>query len=267
MSWQKLGAVSLDELRAARLVTHWAAQIPGGVGSSRVPARDDFSHTNVGWSGEHDALLSQPMGDVYAGFAPATLELLVVDRSATERFALAGKTIADGLAWMQTQLDERLGDSVVLSLPDHSMPAHPIGDGAAFEAPNEACAEVARWFANIDELVRPIEAAEAERASPTRVWPHHFDIATLITIEANTRTVGVGMSPGDGTFADPYLYVSTWPYPTGDLPNLPAGHWHTEGWTGAVLGAEELIGSADQGAVAKAFFEEATAHAIRLVSP
>lgn len=50
-------------------------------------------------------------------------------------------------------------------------------------------------------------------------------------------------SPGDGSYDQPYFYVTPWPYPSTDaLPLLPAGvHWHTEGWTGAVLTAEQVI--------------------------
>lgn len=55
------------------------------------------------------------------------------------------------------------------------------------------------------------------------------------------RTIGAGLSPGDGSYDEPYFYVSPWPYPKGkDLPPLPYGHWHTEFWTGAVLTGSEL---------------------------
>jgi hypothetical protein len=70
----------------------------------------------------------------------------------------------------------------------------------------------------------------------------------LITLDAGVgseeaRSIGVGFSPGDGSYDQPYFYVTPWPYPdTEDLPSLTAGaHWHREGWTGAVLTAERLI--------------------------
>lgn len=55
------------------------------------------------------------------------------------------------------------------------------------------------------------------------------------------RSVGVGLSPGDSGYPEPYVYVTPWPYPTGELPALPWGHWHTEGWTGAVLRGSALV--------------------------
>lgn len=55
------------------------------------------------------------------------------------------------------------------------------------------------------------------------------------------RTIGAGLSPGDGSYDEPYFYVTPWPYPKGKaFPALPAGHWHTEFWTGAVLTGSEL---------------------------
>ena len=85
-------------------------------------------------------------------------------------------------------------------------------------------------------------------ASPVRCWPHHFDVGSLIALDADAepeeaRSIGVGFSPGDGSYDQPYFYVTPWPYPdTAALPTLEAGaEWHTGGWTGAVLTADRLI--------------------------
>ncbi|GET43666.1 hypothetical protein [Microseira wollei] len=78
-------------------------------------------------------------------------------------------------------------------------------------------------------------------------------MATLITLpdkhsqaehgnEGGEMTVGVGMSPGDKSYDEPYWYVTPWPYP--DTTNLPqvdgGGFWHTQHWVGAVLKASQL---------------------------
>ena len=55
------------------------------------------------------------------------------------------------------------------------------------------------------------------------------------------------MSPGDGGYEEPYWYVNLWPYPEKTrLGNLSVGHWHTEGWIGAILTASELLGSSSE---------------------
>jgi len=63
--------------------------------------------------------------------------------------------------------------------------------------------EAARWlgelFAFGDALLRELDADE-----PIRLWPEHFDIATVV----GRATFGV--SPGDADHDEPYLYVSSW---------------------------------------------------------
>ena len=56
----------------------------------------------------------------------------------------------------------------------------------------------------------------------------------------------LGFAPGDSSYDEPYFYITPWPYPdTANLPFLEGGHWHTEGWMGAVLVASELIEAGD----------------------
>jgi len=85
-------------------------------------------------------------------------------------------------------------------------------------------------------------------------WPHHFDIATLIEVDAAragraARTVGVGLSPGDASIDEPYCYVNHWPTTARNvLPALAAGEWFREGWAGAVLRGGSLVAAGDAAA-------------------
>ena len=84
-----------------------------------------------------------------------------------------------------------------------------------------------------------------------RCWPQHFDIAFLVALEEgppeSARSIGIGVSPGDGYYAQPYLYVS--PYPRPDTENLPAlpqgGRWHTKDFFGAVATGMDLLELSD----------------------
>jgi hypothetical protein len=105
-----------------------------------------------------------------------------------------------------------------------------------------------------------------------RCWPHHFDIATLIEFAPpqggdSGRSIGVGLSPGDSSYPEPYFYVTPWPYPNDPpLPDLAArGEWHTEGWLGAVLTAPSVIaaGSAEAQAQCVDEFVESALKACR----
>jgi hypothetical protein len=125
-----------------------------------------------------------------------------------------------------------------LSYPD-DFPDHPLAHGAPFESGNETGRKtLAAYFAVTRPLLQGLVTNQAG-ASPIHIWPHHFDMATLITLagEGETaQTIGVGFSPGDGGHDQPYWYITPWPYPNkAALPSLAVGTGHTEGWVGAML--------------------------------
>jgi hypothetical protein len=213
-----------------------------------LPAQTDYAQTNLGWDSQLGVLEGRHAGpeSLQAGLVFEGLELLVKD-GARERSSmrLPGRTLQQARAWLG---EEMAGDEAAIALPVHEMPAHPVGEGAVFsDAGSEARIELAAWFANAFALIGELVADEPA-ASPVRCWPHHFDVASLIALDAGVgseeaRSIGVGFSPGDGSYDQPYFYVTPWPYPDEeDLPPLAAGaHWHRTGWTGAVLTAERLI--------------------------
>ena len=149
-----------------------------------------------------------------------------------------------------------------MARPHHPLPANPLADGAAFDVADRRAelAELERWLANADHALHEAVAGDAA-ASPVRLWPHHFDIATLVDLGEGGRSINLGLSPGDDTYPEPYFYVSPWPYPEPRAPTaLPHGHWHDEGFFAAVLTAEELLaGDADGQARRAAEFLDAAA--------
>ena len=251
MTWQSIGRVLPRQLTSERLQLHWAAQLVSAAGATSLPAAEDFSHTNLGWDASVGVLAGRSVGSaaLQAALVFQSLELSVLDGD-QERSSLrlAGHTMKQGLAWLA---DVLRGDPAALEMPVHDMPAHPVGEGAVFsDAGAEARSELAAWFANATAAVRRA-VAEERAASAVRCWPHHFDVASLITLDAGkdaeeARSIGVGFSPGDGSYDQPYFYVTPWPYPPNEaLPGLAAGaEWHTSGWTGAVLTAERVISTA-----------------------
>jgi hypothetical protein len=91
------------------------------------------------------------------------------------------------------------------------------------------------------------------------------------TRNGSPNTIGVGLSPGDTSYAEPYWYVSPYPYPaTTALPAIAGnGFWHTQGWVGAVLPATRLIepvgNEAQQQQQVEAFLHAAVEAAIALL--
>ena len=62
-----------------------------------------------------------------------------------------------------------------------------------------------------------------------------------------SRSIGIGFSPGDEYYQEPYLYVSPYPVPKNPTPPaLPSGgHWHTKDFFGAVATAQEFLAPPD----------------------
>jgi hypothetical protein len=108
--------------------------------------------------------------------------------------------------------------------------------------------ELVAWYADGESLLSEIRKSLAQ-ASSVRCWPHHFDIAFLLPVSRgrgkSKGSIGVGLSPGDENYAQPYWYVTPWPHADRPiLPSLPAGgHWHTRGWKGAVLAGSRVVAS------------------------
>jgi hypothetical protein len=115
-------------------------------------------------------------------------------------------------------------------------------------------AVLARWVADGDALLRAF-ADTWLVASPVRLWPHHFDVGSMLPLDERRKdasSIGVGLSLGDEGIPEPYLYVTRWPGPVGEsLPDLPAGgRWHRAGWTGAVLTGSDIVDAGDGAAQA-----------------
>jgi hypothetical protein len=183
------------------------------------------------------------------------LVVLDADGATTEELALSGQTLDDGYAWIARVMEraaEGRTDPGMLQRPGGDFPQHAVASGAPFTGGDpEARGELALWYDNA--LLVLSEVAQLESgASEVRTWPHHFDMATLITLQSAEspeamRSVGVGLSPGDSSYAEPYLYVTPWPYPEDATlsPLSGRGLWHTKGWTGAVLTGTRLVEGAD----------------------
>lgn len=268
----RVGASSPDALVEARLQAHWATQVLAAVGFSYLTPADDFSHTALQWDADARLLTggALPDSELRAGLDVRGLTLHLGE----ERLALAGRMLADGYAWMRSAIERQTGQvpRQDLETPSHVLPDHRVEHDATFGGADEAAlADLEAWFAAGAAVTERL-AEHAEGAGEAMLWPHHFDFASLITVagsDEDARTVGVGLSPGDEGKPQPYWYVTPWPAPKADdLPALDEGRWHTEGWTGAVLDAADLVrfdDGAARGSALATFMSSAVAAGRRLV--
>lgn len=276
MSFQRLGRVPPESLKSARLNLHFAVQALSATGAALVPPQKDDSHTSL--SVEPGRLVGQPMqAGLRVGLGIEDLKLVVLDErgGVVEAIACAGRTLDQVFEALTKTLGKALGQEVELRRPGYDLPDHELLHAGTFTVEREPLAELGRYFETA-ALALADQQKKRPGASPVRLWPHHFDIAILIALDPDphaesARSVGVGLSPGDGSYPEPYFYVSPWPYPKApELPALPeGGHFHTEGFFAAVMTAGALIDGATtaeaQAGRLAAFLDGATAASLGLL--
>jgi hypothetical protein len=263
-----IGGVAPKTLAATRLQLHHAAWVVGSAAHSLIPAREDDSHTNLGYGLQLGVLTTHRIpGESHLQIALGlrSLELLFFEAEgrvshvvSTTGLALAQALEAAEAGARRFRPEARISARNYADFPTWKM-------SAGFEAqPSENLTELDAYYATTAALLGAVEQTHAG-ASPTRTWPHHFDMATLIHLPempgAPARSIGVGMSPGDAAWAQPYWYVSPYPYP--DPQSLPAwegpGAWHVDGFVALVLTASEWLEAAAEPRVLETFVAEAIA--------
>jgi hypothetical protein len=253
-SWPQVGEVDPLGLVDTRLQVHHAAQLVVSLGISFLAPTDDDSHTNLEWMPFLQGLAGRPLAKGIRGaLRLPDLSLRMLDRSnnVTATYPLLGRSNKDGYDWLRLQLQEAGEDPARLTPRKHyTIPSHPVESGASFAADSRSLGELAKYYEGAADSLTAF-ARQNPQASEVRCWPHHFDIATLVTLRQGGPTIGLGLSPGDEHYPEPYYYVTPYPYPAGTLPPLPSGTWHTAGWIGAVLRGSTLapLGASQQAAV------------------
>ena len=256
MAGVSVGAVDPRSLGDARHQAHNVIQWLARIARSYIEPSDDDSHTALEWIDKDDALVT---GEIAAGLvlefrlSEMVLQFKEYGERVSHPLALEDRSPAMVEAWLLVELLHRGVDRAKLSkdLP-YKIVGMMTGDAVdhTHEPHEDALKELSNWYANaafVLDRIRSENESLKPGPSPVRCWPHHFDIATLVSLEKgnseNARSIGVGLSPGDGHYGEPYFYVTPWPYPDSkELPDLPdGGHWHTKDFVGAILPASEIV--------------------------
>lgn len=275
--WEMISEVRPENLVDGSLEMHWAAQYVAAMGQTFVEERSDDSHRAMTWDSTGRMFVGEPFAGAYpfrVALRPEDLTLLLIDRTdeALGSLPLAGKTRDEGFEWLSIGMATYLGGSPPrIGRPDWTMPDHAVRSGEPFSTSNDADRRtLAALYGTAADLIGEI-VSDRDDASTIRCWPHHFDIATLITLETDesgdaAKTIGIGMAPMGGGYDNWYWYVSPWPYPDESaLPDLARGEWQTIGWTGAVLMGEVIaaLPAEDRESAVRSFLAEAVDASIR----
>ena len=244
---------------------HHALQVLSAAATTHLEHDADFQYSNVGYDLEEDGFKGRLMGEgvqMGMGGSPPHWRLYR-DGAARGRLRVAGQTISTGVTWSRVALQKAGLPDKDLELPTWDLPPGPLQAGTVFPSvPDDAYLRLQAWFANSTRVLQAVQLAHD--GGEVRVWPHHFDVATLISL-GDGKSIGVGMSPGSPGIDEPYLYVSPWPYPKGDFPELTHGRWHTDGFTAALLSGDDLPDEG-QDAVVATFLQQAIAGCRSLLS-
>ncbi len=253
--WQTLCLDPGAEMFHSTAQLHLAAQFIAMMGKYFVENEPDDSHTNMGWLPEQKYLVGhQVKGDKPFSLAldvtKLQLHFLNNDKFATDSFSLNGRTKSDVVEWIKSQLKKKGYDDGKFNMDLHyDIPAHETDNGEPFKMLYPAYfEEFARNRTNF-LLILEHFTSRYKDASPTRTWPHHFDIGNYIPIEFEdgevTKSFNIGLAVSDKAVDEPYFYVTTWAANVGisteDLPKLyGGGEWFNDGYAMAVLRASTI---------------------------
>ncbi|MEL6674624.1 MAG: hypothetical protein AAFR61_20605 [Bacteroidota bacterium] len=278
LSWQAPAAVSKVALQEARHQSHQAIQLVAASARSYSAPDPEDCHASLLFRAEINGLLSQPFHagahEIQVGLNFQSFALVILGPAGQEEILLDGLSYEEASARLKSCLQKRGAseDAWSDSLP-YEIPVYPQATGTAFGGfDTTAMKALGEFFSNAALLLQPIAQQEAG-ASPVMCWPHHFDIATLITLPGageEKKYLGIGLSPGDESYDQPYFYANPYPVPeaTATLPQPSHGHWHRENWTGLVMTATDVAAAGDaagQQALMERYVKEALAFNYQLL--
>lgn len=239
------------EIAQARIQLHYAIQPLAATAAALCEKKEDSSHLALYWDDnlgfKTQAITSIQSCRIVLDPITLSLEIVGVRNQVISIFPLSDRSLSEAFDWIRTVI-KGLGGAAELitpiSYPPDDFPDSDLAQSATFQP--QTGSALADYYASADQILQEIVKQE-NGSSPVRIWSHHFDIATLITLPnqevGDTLTVGVGLSPGDAGYDEPYWYVTPYPYPE-NRENLPIldgnGFWHTSGWVGAMLTASQF---------------------------
>ncbi len=248
-------------VRDQRLQLHYAAGLLASTAHSLLAHASDDSHSALNLRADGSAFATQSLNasGLTLGLQLDTLQLRWRDdamappsqsldahsAAAPQTFALPGATVADAYRWLNASRPANTPQINARTFPD--FPAHALADGATFDrAHADVRIALGHTYAMAGQIFSGLHVSPGDASdwseSPIRLWPHHFDLGLLITLERPDHQIGVGLSPGDSSYDQPYFYVSPYPQPPAGalLPDWQRdGHWHSEGFCALVLTEQE----------------------------
>ena len=112
-----------------------------------------------------------------------------------------------------------------------------------------------RWFNMAFNALNAVRKDDASvDPSEAQLWPGHFDPA--IEMGDENHRASYGASPGDGSIAEPYLYLSVW-WPDRLSLDTDDPFWNAPSFTGAIMKVSDFPTDVEPVEVAAKFWRDA----------
>lgn len=268
MNWKHIAKPSTISLNAAIVQMHHASQFLARFSHAYLERKPDDSHNNFDWDGQAliGRALESPAFQIKLDLQ--AFELIVQHEGEESTIKLPGldrfKIEAQlKLLLKQTGLDEE----DYREITHFTVPRDPLDDGEIYELPDkESTAVWSHCLSNAKGVLKEM-ASHFDWASDTRVWPHHFDMGTYITVTRDgdgndTQSIGIGLAIADAYWNEPYFYINHWsknPITYGEMKAITGrGRWNKKDWTGLILPLSDITDDKKdrQYEITRQFFEE-----------
>ncbi len=281
-AWKQLHNIAPEELMSAYQQAHQLAQWLARFARGYLPAQPDDSHTSLMWHRNMGLMTTNAteIGGRQISFGLELRDLSLVkieDGQVVDSIFMHGQKDGDAGEWMCGAIDAMgLDGSALNAALPYELPASPYSNGCAYNTANNVAAlsEIARYLDNTSLVLNDVVAKHQNihpGPAPVRLWPHHFDLATIITLEEgdfeSAHAVGFGLAVPDPSRDEFYFY--TYPWPRNQRTDLPAlrsdSAYQYDGTVGAVQMMSKLVSASDQEATARIFFDDTVGTFIRLL--
>lgn len=251
--WELLSLTFKFGLNNVLQQQYLAAQFIALAGRYLIPKKTDGSNINMQFLPEKEMLMGNLHPDEWAvGVQLKMLTVQILDKNLNVQaeITLEGKSFDKAFQEFKTKLQHSGIDiSGLKTEQPYELPTGGLKEGKFFKAGEQETTENIRYRHNAGLIINEL-AAKFTDVEPVRIWPHHFDTGTFITLTRNekgdaTKTIGLGWAVPDSMVAKPYFYLSFWsenPVEIEDNPvKLLAGKWMMPTWNGAILATSEII--------------------------
>ena len=239
--WERAADIAPAQLGEARVQLHHALQLVADAGrklaadadTEYLPAARGLATGVARGKGPFRAAL---------GIGDFSLHLTDAEGKPQKSLPLAGKTYAEAVAWLRSELDALGADGAkVTGKTPYDLPSHKILDGAPFAPPAaDVLRKLAAYIANAWRVLTYFSEITPDCSTP-RCSSETFAYESSLS-PAEGVEIAIGFQPGDAERREPYFYVALLPRPRLDEDGIDAldeleggGEWTDEEWFGAVL--------------------------------